>query len=188
MKLHELAYRTATAMGESLLLECQPEESPFPRIEDRVRILAPGILSRLIVESPWQALASSAKKLTATPVISDGKAVITLPDDYLRIVCLKMSDWGRPVFNALLPGDEKALSQTSKWEGVRGCRNRPVAVETIGSEGRKILELYPGNAEASLEIGLYMPRPEWDENEDMAIPGALLPKMLCELKTSPLPL
>ena len=47
--LKELAEDLATLLGESLQLECQPEESPFPGIEDRVRILAPGILSNILM-------------------------------------------------------------------------------------------------------------------------------------------
>ena len=39
----------AAILGESLSLECQPDESPFPGIKERVRILAPGILARLLI-------------------------------------------------------------------------------------------------------------------------------------------
>lgn len=47
--LEKLTSDVATLLGESLSLECQPEESPFPGIEDRVRILAPGLLSSLLI-------------------------------------------------------------------------------------------------------------------------------------------
>ena len=45
----KLAHDVATLLGESLSLECQSEESPFPGIKERVRILAPGILSNLLM-------------------------------------------------------------------------------------------------------------------------------------------
>ena len=50
--ISQLALDVATLLGESLTLECQPEESPFPRIEDRVRILVPGLIHKLMIRSP----------------------------------------------------------------------------------------------------------------------------------------
>lgn len=50
--LDQLASEVAILLGESLALECQPEESPFPGIKDRVRILAPGILATILILPP----------------------------------------------------------------------------------------------------------------------------------------
>lgn len=47
--LNQLATDVAILLGEALSLECQPEESPFPNLSDRVQILAPGILSSLLI-------------------------------------------------------------------------------------------------------------------------------------------
>ena len=47
--IHQIAMDVAALLGESLSLQCLPEESPFPGIEDRVRILAPGILQNLLM-------------------------------------------------------------------------------------------------------------------------------------------
>ncbi|MCH5226058.1 MAG: hypothetical protein J1D77_08640 [Muribaculaceae bacterium] len=46
----QLAIEVATILGEPLLPDCQPEESPFPGIENRVRILSPSLLASLIFE------------------------------------------------------------------------------------------------------------------------------------------
>ena len=45
--IRQLAADVATLLGETLLPENLPEECPFPSIENRVRILAPGILADL---------------------------------------------------------------------------------------------------------------------------------------------
>lgn len=47
--LNQLATDVAILLGEALSLECQPEESPFPNLIDRVHTLAPGILSSLLI-------------------------------------------------------------------------------------------------------------------------------------------
>lgn len=46
--LKQVASEVAALLGETLSEENRPEESPFPGIEIRVRILAPGILAALI--------------------------------------------------------------------------------------------------------------------------------------------
>ena len=48
-KIERIAADVATLLGETILEECQPEESPYPGIEERVRILAPGILSNILM-------------------------------------------------------------------------------------------------------------------------------------------
>ena len=47
VSIHEIASGVAAILGESLALDCRPEESPFPDIEDRVRIMAPAVLASL---------------------------------------------------------------------------------------------------------------------------------------------
>lgn len=50
ISLKEVASDVANLLGETLSPAGLTEESPFPNIENRVRILAPGILSDLIRE------------------------------------------------------------------------------------------------------------------------------------------
>ena len=50
--MHQLAQDVAVVLGEALSLECQPEESPFPGIEERVQTLAPGLIHKLLIRSP----------------------------------------------------------------------------------------------------------------------------------------
>lgn len=48
--LKNLAAEVAAILGDSPEADSLPEECPFPCIENRVRILAPGILSKLILD------------------------------------------------------------------------------------------------------------------------------------------
>lgn len=68
--------------------------------------------------------------LTAFTIISydlsNRKAIITLPSDYLRVGSIKFSSWQRPVYEAIYPGDPAYSKQFNRW--LRGGTARPSAV------------------------------------------------------------
>lgn len=180
MTVRELAEDVATLMGERLLLECQPEESPFPDLEDQVRLLVPGLLATLILEAPAETLFDGARQLGGDFSI-DGEGVVSMecPEDFLRPVCIKMSDWRGSVTELTPATDRRARMQASRWEGIRGNRERPVAIRD-----RDSLKLYSSGEGARLEAGYYMARPRVEEGGVIAIPDTLYPLLLQRLKAS----
>ena len=167
--IKELATETAKLLGESLLLECQPEESPFPTLEDQVRILSPELLSSLILESPLEMLRDAGKEIVSTPSIdADGGVTLECPEDFLRLIYLKMSDW-RVAVTKITPLSSSLLSrQGSKWNGIRGNGDKPLAI--LLPTG---LKLYSSSQGASLERGIYVARPKIKEDDSLEIPDGL---------------
>ena len=87
------------------------------------------------------------------------RAVIRLPDDYLRLVIVKMSDWKTPLRVAVLDTSDIYQTVTSEFDGIRPNQYRPLAVETEDADG-PILELWgSSDAEAVLEQGRYIGQP-----------------------------
>lgn len=70
-KITQIASDVATLLGESLALECAPEESPFPGIEQRVRLLVPAALA---------AVSSHPEDHRPFPVINETDDTLTIPD------------------------------------------------------------------------------------------------------------
>ena len=126
--ISRMASDVATLLGESLARECLPEDSPFPDLEDRVKILAPEILALLILEAPHEA-SGEFKTFPDTPVAGpDGVTILPVPEDFLRLVSLKMSDWEREVTVLSAPGSPEAALQSSRWTGIRGNKSKPAAI------------------------------------------------------------
>lgn len=183
VSIKNLASDVATLLGESLALECHPQESPFPDIEDRVRILVRGTLANLIAEAKPEEL-SDGNPLMANPVTdSQGMVTITLPEDFHRLVCVKMSDWSRAVTEVSPGGTPLSNRQSSRWNAIRGTPQRPVAVMDFNSAGR-ILKLYSSGKDAKLETGVYIPRPEISSGDTIEIPGAIYHALLSKLLTA----
>lgn len=87
------------------------------------------------------------------------KAVIRLPDDYLRLAIVKMSDWKTPLRVAVLDTSDIYQTVTSEFDGIRPNKSRPLAVETEDIDG-PILELWGSSDEnATLAQGRYIGQP-----------------------------
>lgn len=59
--------------------------------------------------------------------------IITLPDDFLRLVCVQLDDWAEPLYEVHLAGDMIAHRQKNKY--LRGGKSKPVVVLSKDSDG-----------------------------------------------------
>lgn len=87
---------------------------------------------------------------------------VQLPDDFMRLIVFRMSDWERPVYGALMDTDPEYALQKSRWRGLRGCVQKPVCVLVTRAEGL-FLEFYSClGTEARVEQAVYRPLPRMD--------------------------
>lgn len=94
----------------------------------------------------------------------DGKGFIVLPNDFMRLICFRMSDWERTVYEAITENHPSYKLQSSKWKGVCGTKEKPVVAIVRRSEG-KVLEFYSSeDNKAKVEQAAYLPYPHIDES------------------------
>ena len=92
--------------------------------------------------------------------------VVKLPDDFMRLVKFRMSDWARPVYSVGTPEDSDYWMRKSPYKGLRGTPERPRCV-LVPTESGYELEYYScKDREATIEEALYMP---WAEEKNGAI-------------------
>lgn len=84
-----------------------------------------------------------------------------LPDDFMRLVCFKMSDWSYAVTDAVLEDSQAYRMQRSRFPGIRGNPERPVVAITSQPAGL-VLEFYSCSAgsEAYVTRARYIPFPK----------------------------
>ncbi len=73
---------------------------------------------------------------------------VLLPDDYLRLVSFRMSDWERAA-TLITVDDPRYQWQHSRFPGICGNPQNPIAVEVTYPEGR-VLEFFSCHLPASL--------------------------------------
>lgn len=101
---------------------------------------------------------------------NDGSGWILLPDDFLRLIVFKMSDWERPVYDAITDSDPRYGLQFSRFGGIRGNIQNPVVAIVRRAEGLA-LELFSCKNEfVTVEQGLYYPTPKMDRDGGIWIP------------------
>jgi len=92
-----------------------------------------------------------------------------LPDDFLRLVVFEMSDWERPVHEAISTLSPEYKLQRSRIKALRGTAQRPVCA--IGAKPfGKVLEFYScKTTNATVSRAVYIPIAEIDANDGVDI-------------------
>ena len=180
--LADITADVAAILEESLALLCDAADSPFPTLQERVRIEAPEIAMQLLLEAPpeaidtWQTLPGGGLTTDA-----DGLAALPLPEDFLRLGSVRLQGWERPA----VPAPEGDLLQRllchSRWPALRGTNQKPVAfIKTTGS-GRSLIMCPAPKGSLALAEGSYLAMPRFDGEERMTVPerlyGALLQRL-----------
>lgn len=179
--IKEIASDVATLLGDSLLLQCQPEESPYPDMESRVRICAPGIIRNLVEKSDPSLLYDGITLVPDLEKREDESGVITLPRDYLKLVALKMKDWDCCVSVAHEEGQGIARLQGSRYKGIRGTKSRPVILKSFAGNGERVLRIFPCGRGAEIEYFIYQPYPEVSAADTLQLPQNLYAEFLGRL-------
>ena len=90
-----------------------------------------------------------------------GAGVISLPDDFLRLIAFKMSDWDYAVTEAIQENSVEYQMQQSKYAGIRGNTQKPVVAIVQRPTGLS-LEFYSCKAgnNVTLSRARYIPVPK----------------------------
>jgi len=101
--------------------------------------------ARLVTEQAPSWLVDNGKLLRGSVIWSSqpgyGSGHILLPADFLRLLSFRMSDWSRPVSDAISEDDPRYAMQSSRYGGIRGNAQKPVVAIVHGGSGQ-VLEFY----------------------------------------------
>jgi hypothetical protein len=92
-----------------------------------------------------------------------GMGLLRLPDDYLRLLSIMLSDWKRPA-SIITEDDPEYLWQSNRFAGVRGNPDRPIAA-IVRYPGGLMAECYSsrGGEGVTMKRGLYLQEPEIED-------------------------
>lgn len=183
MNINRIVSEVALLTGAQLPPADGEYEYAVPSLADRVRMSVEDCAARAILKTEpsrltgWRLLPGDGLRLC-----DDGSVTLPLPDDYLMLHSLRLAGWEREVTEALPPRHWLRSLQGSRWHGLRGVPQRPLAFEDLDADGSPCLRLFShqgdSEEEPRLESGWYMPRPSIDRNGDIDIPTAAYPLAL----------
>lgn len=139
-------------------------------LDDIVRSKIVEAVRRVITEAPVHLLDGGVPFGDAVYWRDKGAGWTLLPDDFMRLLIFKMSDWERPVYEPITAADAKYQLQFSRYKGVRGNPQKPVVAIVSRAEGRA-LELFSCKSQsATVEQAVYIPLPRVDCDGGIEIP------------------
>lgn len=126
----------------------------YAKLVDAVRMVE--------MEAPLNLLEQGHQFREAVTWGEDGKGWILLPDDFMRLVVFKMSDWRYAISEAITQDDPIYTRQFSKWKGICGNPERPVVAIVNRAEGH-VLEFFScKDNTATVDQAVYIPLPKID--------------------------
>lgn len=129
------------------------------KVEDAARLVEEGAAHYLLdAGKPFGA----SVEWESQPGYGAGK--VNLPGDFMRLVTFRMSDWYRPVTEAITEEDPTYPMQSSRYAGVRGNPQQPV-VAIVHSATGQVLEFYSCQAGPGVQVNTarYIPVPKISE-------------------------
>jgi hypothetical protein len=111
-------------------------------------------------------------------VANDEKGIIVLPEDYVRLISLKLDTWNKPCYAAAEAGSAVERAQTNKY--TRAGVSSPVCVETATADGAQ-LSLYPVNGESAPSVEYLIYEARYDGSKGLATNnGYLIEAVACQ--------
>lgn len=88
---------------------------------------------------------------------------VILPENFMRMLVFRMSDWERSVYDPIDASDEQYALQSSPFKGIRGNPQKPVCAITLRAEG-KVLEFYSCDSkDATVQQAVYLSTPKIED-------------------------
>ena len=130
------------------------DEIIYAKLCDAVRMVE--------MEAPLSLLEQGHQFGDAVTWMEDGKGWILLPDDFMRLVVFKMSDWRYAISEAITQDDPIYIRQFSKWKGISGNPERPVVAIVNRAEGHALEFFSCHDDTATVDQAVYIPLPKID--------------------------
>lgn len=154
--------RVAIDMNQSdpqLLIE---KDTDTTSLDDIIMEKLADAVRMVEMEAPINMLEQGHQFVTRITWEENGRGWLILPDDFMRLIVFKMSDWRLSVSTAITQDDPMYSRQFSKWKGISGNTEKPVVAIVNRAEGN-VLEFFSCNGEtATIEQAVYVPIPEID--------------------------
>lgn len=171
-KLAQIAQDVRVALDENKISDqlIRDEDIDTLSLEEIIRSKIVEAVRRVVIEAPIHLLDGGVPFGDAVYWRDQGSGWILLPDDFMRLMIFKMSDWERPVYEPITAADPRYALQFSRYKGIRGNPQKPVVAIVSRAEGHA-LELFScKNTSATVEQAVYFPLPKEDEYGGITIP------------------
>lgn len=173
--MKEIVRKTALISGETLTIMCEPDDSPVPRFEERIREAVESAALETLLNADRSFL-DGWKQFPEGNIQKgeEGYCLLPLPPDFLFLGYLRLEGWKRGI-TELKPLDRFAdILMHCEIDGVRESVSRPAGYLLPHSGEGLTAILTSGNDSGKIEEGCYMPTPSIGSDDTIEIPVRLV--------------
>lgn len=172
LELDDIISKHITTAARHILLNCQLRMVSNDGVKDLPK--TQNIEASIEVETanPGGVVVPPIETSINITADSLNKAVMTLPDDYLRLVIAEMEGWDCPV---RVPTEDTGVARMvcgSRFRGVRPNNHRPCVIEGQ-KDGKPALFLYGADEGKVITQAQYLPVPKFDSEDKINLPEML---------------
>lgn len=152
-------------------------------LERKIAAMLPEAGARLMRESPHELLGGAetlAGAETSVRRMESGLYAldIMLPEDFLRLVEVRLSGWKRAVHDVSVPGTPLFSCQWSREPAIAGCPEKPRAYMSASGAGWRLTAAAVGSVSPEVESLLVWRIPRADSLGRFLFPSALYPGLV----------
>lgn len=137
------------------------------KIADGVNAIRKVAPLKLLEATRMTSEASVAEHNLVVKWLDEGKGIgeAELPDDFLRLVMFKMSDWTHAATTPIAVDTALYHQQFSEWKGVRGNPSRPnIAIAADTATGKNVIQFFSCDSTTATAELVYIKRFSLEEN------------------------
>jgi hypothetical protein len=116
--------------------------------------------------------------VSTTTVGTDTAGFVLLPKDFQRLVVFQLSDWERPVYNAISTDDTEYEKQFSRFKGLRGTSQKPVCAIAVRSEGLALEFFSCKSRNVTVTRAVYIPLASIDDSGNVDLSERCYPAIV----------
>ena len=172
LELDDIIYKHITTAARHILLNCQLRMVSNDGVKDLPKTKK--------IEASVEGETANPGGVVVPPIETNinitadslNKAVMILPDDYLRLVIAEMDGWDCPV---RVPTEDTGVARMvcgSRFRGVRPNNHRPCVIEGQ-QDGKPALYLYGADEGKGITQAQYLPVPKFDSEDKINLPEML---------------
>lgn len=152
-------------IGEEETLSLLSEDTV--KIGEYIKAVIPDAVSLVQMNSPVRCVNKKSGASSASSIAPDdeGKCILPVPDDFVSLIAIKLSNWKRTCITAFDMNSEEYKCQSNPYTKA-GCY-KPVCIMGYDNSGNRVLMLYSAASKSDVKLDMFVYEAKYVSGTDL---------------------
>lgn len=154
-------------IGEEETLSLLSEDTV--KIEEYIKTVIPDAVSLVQMNSPVRCVNKKSGVVSNSALTADdeGKCVLPVPDDFVSLIAIKLSNWKRTCIFVHDMNSEEYRQQCNSYTKA-GCY-KPVCIMGYDNSGNRTLMLYSASSKSNVNLDMFVYEARYKSGTDLDV-------------------